>query len=173
MTVKIPNRVFRAVIAVAAVAILSVSGTGWAAAGDPVPDPDAVPAPYPGGSVVLPISPAPTLAGDCQPRADGDDPHLSSGDISAHGWWYRGTCPNTKATVDVRLFEYYSDGTWRLKAENWGSVWPGGGSGNRVTARRTCESTLGAGWATSVYVSIGTGDSYYSPAVNRSCQVYT
>ena len=90
-----------------------------------------------------------------------------------HGWWTRGTCPNTQATVSIYLFEYYSDGTWRLKGGNSGSVWLGGGSGNRVSVRRTCEATLVAGWETSVYVSIGSGNFIYTPVQNLSCQVYT
>jgi hypothetical protein len=172
--VKIPSGLFRAAIAGATVAILAVSGTGWAATGDPVPDPDAVPAPYPGGSEVLAVlPPAPTSATACQPHAQGDYAHKSSGDVVGHGWWTRGTCPNTQATVYIYLYEYYSDGTWRLKGSNSRSIWPGGGSGNRVTVRRTCENTFVAGWKTHVYVAKGSGDSIQTPGQNLACQVLT
>lgn len=104
-------------------------------------------------------TPVPTAPAACQPHAQGDPPHKSSGDASAHGWWTRGTCPNTRATVSIFLWELYSDGSWRLKASNSGSIYPGGGSGKRVTVRRTCENNLMAGWSTTVSVSIGNGDS--------------
>lgn len=176
MTLKIPSRLFRAAIAIAAVATLSVSGTGWAATTDrvtdPVEDPGAVPAPYLGGPIVLPVPP-PTLAAACQPHAQGDYVHLSSGSVSGHGWWTRGTCPNTKAPVYIFLFEHYSDGTWRLKGGNSGSIWPGGGSANRVTVRRTCESPAVAGWMSRVEVYIGSDDFIYTPVVNRACSVFT
>jgi hypothetical protein len=171
--VKIPSRLFRAAIAIATVAILSVNGTGWAATTDPVEDPGAVPAPYLGGPVVLPVPPpAPTLAAACQPHAQGDYVHATT-DVSGHGWWTRGTCPNTKAPVYIFLFEHYSDGSWRLKGGNSGSIWPGGGSGNRVTVRRTCESPAVAGWQSRVEVYIGSGDFIYTPVLNLNCSVFT
>ena len=52
-------------------------------------------------------------------------------------------------------------------------IYPGGGSGKRVTVRRTCENNLMAGWSTTVSVSIGNGDSIATPGVNLACQVLT
>lgn len=75
--------------------------------------------------------------------------------------------------MSIFLWELYSDGSWRLKASNSRSIYPGGGSGKRVTVRRTCENNLMAGWSTTVSVSIGNGDSIATPGVNLACQVLT
>ncbi len=91
------------------------------------------------------------------PYVDGDYAHLSSGYVSAHGWGYRGTCPNTKATVTVRLYEYFSDGTWHYQAYGQTYVWRGGGSANWATARLVCEGVALAGWRSLVAVNIGYG----------------
>ena len=109
----------------------------------------------------------------CSPYVDGDYAHVSSGDVSAHGWWYQGTCPNTKTTVTIGLQEYYSDGSWRTKATGSANVYPGGGSANRATARHVCESVVPAGWRSYVIVTIGTGASAYTAAQNLACRTLT
>jgi len=109
-------------------------------------------------------------AAACTPYVDGDHAHVSSGDVSVHGWWYRNTCPNTKTTVYVGLQEYYSDGTWRTKATGSKYVYPGGGSANRAVARHVCESVVTAGWRSYVIVHIGNGASAYTPAQNLACR---
>lgn len=176
---KIPSRLSRGAIAVAAVATLTapLSGTSSAAAGGHAPDSGAVPAPYPGAGALLPAPPSAPVRSSgpdaCQPIAAGDYAHLSFGDASAHGWWYRGNCINTLATVYVYLQEYYSDGSWRTKARGSAFVYPGGGSGNRANARRRCENPFVAGWRSLVIVQIGNGDSTYTPGRNLPCQVLT
>jgi hypothetical protein len=109
----------------------------------------------------------------CEPIAAGDNVHKSSGAVSGHGWWTRGTCPNQKAQVTIYLYEYYEDGTWRLKDSNSGMVWPGGGSANRVTARRTCDNANLAGWYTNVRVDVGNGDRYNTASQYLACWVLT
>lgn len=142
----------------------------------PAPYPGAVTAPNPGANAVLPAPPpapsgaAPAAA--CTPYAAGDYAHLSSGDVSAHGWWYQNNCPNTKATVTVGLQEYFSDGVWRDKGTvGSASVYPGGGSANRASARDTCVGVVFAGWRSYVIVSIGNGASAYTAAQNLYCSV--
>jgi hypothetical protein len=116
---------------------------------------------------------SPAIPAACTPYVDGDYAHLSSGDVSAHGWWYQGTCPNTKTTVTIGLQEYYSDNTWRTKATGSAYVYPGGGSANRAVARHVCESTVPAGWRSYVIVTIGTGASAYTAAQNLACRTLT
>jgi hypothetical protein len=143
----------------------------------PAPYPGAVPAPNPGANAVLPAPPLGTSSGAapaaaCTPYAAGDYAHPSSGDVSAHGWWYQNNCPNTKATVTVGLQEYFSDGVWRDKGTvGSASVYPGGGSANRASARDTCVGVAFAGWRSYVIVSIGNGASAYTAAQNFYCSV--
>lgn len=180
---NIPSIRSRAGIAVAALAILTagLSGPASAAARGPAPHhPEPVPAPYPGAGAVLPTPPSapvtssgPLLPDACTPYVDGDNAHLSGGDVSAHGWWYRGTCPNQKTTVYIGLQEFYSDGIWRTKDTGSAYVWPGGGSANWATARRTCENRFVAGWRSYIIVYIGNGASAYTPGQNLACQVLT
>jgi len=115
----------------------------------------------------------PAAAAACTPYVDGDYAHVSSGDVSAHGWWYRNNCPNTKTTVYIGLQEFYSDGSWRTKATGSAYVYPGGGSGNRATARHICESVVPAGWRSYVIVYIGNGASAYTAAQNLACRTLT
>jgi len=188
---NIPSIRSRAGIAVAALAILTagLSGAASAAASGaaphhshpvPAPYPGAVPAPNPGADAVLPTSPpapftsgGPLLPDACTPYVQGDNAHKSGGDVSAHGWWYRGTCPNQKTTVYIGLQEFYSDGLWRTKDTGSAYVWPGGGSANWATARRTCENTFVAGWRSYIIVYIGNGASAYTPTQNLACQVFS
>lgn len=184
---KISSMRSRAATAVTAIAIATavLSGTASAAASGsspqqprpvPAPYPGAVPAPDPGASAVVPESPlAPVtsssaVASACTPYVDGDYAHVSSGEVSVHGWWYRNNCANTKTTVTIGLQEYYSDGVWRTKATGSAYVYPGGGSGNRATARRVCESVITAAWRSYVIVAIGNGASAYTAAQNLPCR---
>jgi hypothetical protein len=192
MTMKLPSLRSHAAIAVAAAAILTVGLTGTASAATgsvatggpapqsqpvPAPYPGAVPAPDPGAGAVLPtLLPAPVTgsgaapAAACTPYVDGDYAHLSSGDVSSHGWWYQGSCPFTKVTVTIGLQEYFSDGIWRNKGTIGSAyVYPGGGSARRATARDLCVGVALAAWRSYVRVSIGTGASAYTPAQNLNC----
>ncbi len=179
MTMKLPSIRHPATLIAAAVAILASGGFGGvapAATGGPASPPHPALYPYPDAGTV---SSAPLLAPDasggivsadtCTPYVDGDYAHLSSGDVSAHGWWYQGTCPNTKATVTVYLYEYFSDGTWHYQASGSKYVYPGGGSVNRAVARQVCEGVAPASWRTLITVSIGTGASAYTAVQNLNC----
>lgn len=134
------------------------------------------PIPYPGagtGSAVpppIPISQIPAAA--CTPYVDGDDVHVTSGDVSGHGWWYLGSCENQKTVVKVGLQEYFSDKTWHDEGTpGTKNVYPGGGSANRAATRVTCAATSPtAGWRTYVIVTLGTGASDYTKAFNLNCR---
>jgi hypothetical protein len=81
-----------------------------------------------------------TLA-PCVFFTDGDRVHRSGADVSGHGWWVRINCPaGTKAKVTIWLEEYFSDGTWRVKAEGDKTVYSGGGRANRAAAHASCNS---------------------------------
>lgn len=189
---KIRSMRSRAATAVAASALLTagLSGTASAAAGSaaagvpaphhsrphPAPYPGAVSAPNPGVGAVLPAPPAAPITNSgavtataCTPYADGDNAHLSSGDVSGHGWWYQGTCANQKTTVTIYLYEYFSDGTWHWQGTGSAYVWPGGGSANRAVVRQVCGGVALAGWRTLVVVTLGNGASAYTPAQNLNC----
>jgi hypothetical protein len=165
-------------IAVTTVALLAVGGLGGtasAATAGPASQPH--PAPYPAaGAVVVAPDLAPVTSNGivpataCTPYVDGDYAHLSSGDVSAHGWWYQGTCANTKTTVTIGLQEYFSDGTWHNQGTvGQANVYPGGGSANRAVARQVCEGVALAGWRSYVIVNIGLGASAYTNAQNLNC----
>lgn len=80
----------------------------------------------------------------CTPETGVDNPHPSStpGVVSGHGWWNQGNCTSNTATVEACLYEYYTDGTWRRKAcDKKPGLYPGGGSANRASANRPCDST--------------------------------
>ena len=107
-------------------------------------------APYPGGEAIPLTESGNITAGSCTYRQAIDDPHLSSGDASVHGWWLRisGTCPD-KANVDVYLQGYWCDiygCRWITVGSGSGDYYAGGGSGQRATARRTCSGTSTVGW---------------------------
>lgn len=78
----------------------------------------------------------------CTPGSGRDNPHYTAPDVSGHGWWTKGNCSGTTATVYNCLYEYYTDGTWRQKAcSPKKKLKPGGGSAQRTNARVTCDST--------------------------------
>jgi hypothetical protein len=175
---KIPGRLPRAAITVAA-ATLAASGVfgGVASAANSTPaasPPHPIPYPGTGTSSQVPPLPVPQAAAGCTPFAQGDYAHVSSGDVSAHGWWTIGDggCPNEKASVTVGLQEYFSDLTWHNEGTvGTSSVYPGGGSANRAAARATCAATTPiAGWRSYVIVKIGNGASAYTAAQNIACR---
>lgn len=177
MGMKIPGRLPRASITLAAVT-LGASGLlgGAASAATTVPATTAPhPIPYPGtgtGSSAPPPIPARQVpAAACTPYVDGDNAHVSSGDVSAHGWWYQGTCANQKTVVTIGLQEYFSDKTWHDEGTpGTKNVYPGGGSANRAATRVACASTVPAGWRSYVIVTLGTGASAYTDAQNIACR---
>jgi hypothetical protein len=111
---------------------------------------------------------------------DGDPVHYSAtpGDVSGHGWWINEDCPaGTKAKVTVKLQEWYDDGTWHTKNTGSKTVYAGGGSANRATARATCAQSVGDYyWRTVVDVDlVGITDSanvYITPYQPLTCVVY-
>lgn len=111
------------------------------------------------------IAPAAT----CTPYVDGDNLHITSGEVSAHGWWYQGTCPNTKATVTIWIQEYFSDRTWHTQGSGQAYVWPGGGSSNWANARQVCEGVALVPRRALVSVNIGTGASAQTDFRNLNC----
>lgn len=103
--------------------------------------------------------------GPCNPVTGADNPHVSDGDVSGHGWWRNGTCSGDKATVRTCLLEWWrgDDGSIRwvtkkcvskkVKAAKKGTRKPS------VTARVGCTSTHYTGWANLVDVDVaGTWD---------------
>jgi hypothetical protein len=95
--------------------------------------------------------------------------------VSGHGWWYRNNCTAAKATVDIVLQEYFSDGSWRDRGQaGQKTVYPGGGSSNWANARAVCLTTNRTGWRSFVQVypvgESGSG-SYTTPSINRDCRV--
>lgn len=113
----------------------------------------------------------------CTPQTNVDNPHYSSGDVSAHGSWNKGTCTASTAHVVNCLYEWYTDSTWRQKACSVRKqLRPYTGSGERTIARATCSPTAGlVSWRNHVNVDVdGQIDTsevpYKQAAVN--CYVY-
>jgi hypothetical protein len=91
----------------------------------------------------------------CTPVSGRDNPHRSGADVSGHGWWSKGTCSNNLADVYNCLYEWYTDNSWRLKScSSIVRVAPGGGSGNRSTARTFCHSSALTSWRNHVDVNV-------------------
>lgn len=115
---------------------------------------------------------APAMVRPCQPIARADNVHTSSGDASSHGWWLQGTCNSAAAQVGIALWmKWTSDGQWHQMASKIGTVAPGGGSGNRVTARATCKDGSTRTWHSTASVTLtGGGDTETSPNVSIPCR---
>jgi hypothetical protein len=101
-------------------------------------------------------SSAPTAALGCTPESGRDNPHYSSGDVSGHGWWKKGTCTASTAHVYNCLYEFYTDNTWRQKAcSSTKQLRPYTGSGDRTVARARCNPTAGLiSWRNHVDVDV-------------------
>lgn len=90
-------------------------------------------------------------------KTDGDDVHISSTPprtASAHGWWikYSGPGSTAKVTVLLQVIGYY--GEWDTVAVGSAILAPGGGSGRRATARKTCSSSAATTWRSEIDVDI-------------------
>jgi hypothetical protein len=112
----------------------------------------------------------------CTPESGRDNPHYSSGDVSGHGWWRKGTCTAATATVYNCLYEYYTDNTWRQKACSPSRVLrPYTGSGDRTVARARCANGATVSWRNHVDVDvdgqIDTSEKPYNQA-NVACTVF-
>ncbi len=72
----------------------------------------------------------------------GDRPHVSSTpppEMSAHGWWVRFSGPATRAKVTIQLQQRTGGGYVNVGRRGVQIVGPGGGAGNRATARARCH----------------------------------
>ncbi|HEX3733496.1 MAG TPA: hypothetical protein VHU91_11330 [Mycobacteriales bacterium] len=87
-------------------------------------------------------------------KPDGDDPHLSGGDVSAHGWWKENHGPATHADVTVRL-QIKRGNSWAYVGKTGKArVTVGGGRGKRATGRAKCKNTNNHQWRSIVDVDI-------------------
>lgn len=180
------TRVFRRglsslVVAFTAIALIGALPTGAGATPSPAsanaPSAEGHFAPYP-GSVAAPTAESGNItAGSCTYRQAIDNPHLSGGDTSIHGWWRNiaGTCPSL-ANVDVFLQAFWCDAfgcRFITVASGTGNFLAGGGSGRRANARLACATTNLVGWRGFVDVDlIGVADPpgfTFSPILNLAC----
>jgi hypothetical protein len=105
---------------------------------------------------------------------EGDYVHQSGNEVSAHGWWIQYSGPSgVQANVDVQLQIYVGGWGWINIGPNFTSnVYPGGGSGQRTTARQPCPGG-GYTWRSVVDVDlIGYADSdekLYTPGRYIDC----
>lgn len=112
----------------------------------------------------------------CTPYSGRDNTHYSSGDASGHGWWKKGNCSNNTANVKNCIYEYYTDGSWRLKAcSPTKTLPPYTGSGARTVARADCDNRTYTSWRNHVDVDvigeIDTGERPYNQSL-PDCRVY-
>lgn len=133
----------------------------------------------------LPASPfsslsssAPISAGGCAYLQANDDPHITSPDVSIHGWWVRagGSCP-LQNKVTVGLLAFYCDYScgWVQVAQGSGVYYQGPGSGKWANARKTCAPMSGlvswAGWTDVDLIGINDPAGVtYSQVVNFFCE---
>jgi hypothetical protein len=141
----------------------------------------ATDAPAPGHATVkaeirsAPEATAEALAA-CVAWAVGDDAHLSSGDVSAHGWWLRGTCAGAnQALVTVHIQQLWDDGVWRNAGNKGeGRIRPREDSNNRITARVPCLTSVRTGWRSIVDVDIvgfaDTPNRVFTPRQDLACR---
>lgn len=127
------------------------------------------------GKIIQPSSTVVPMSG-CTPVSGRDNPHYSSGDVSGHGWWDKGSCSNDQAVVYNCLYEYYTDGYWYQKTcSPKVTLKPYSVSSNRTTARATCDNTLPASWRNYVDVDVvGQNDTPEEPynQADVYCQVF-
>ena len=99
-------------------------------------------------------------------RTRSDDIHHSGSQLSVHGWWETVSstgCPS-KADVNVQLQGLMCQSYWGIEVCWWETIqpdgeddanlWPGGGSGKRVTGRSDCASNIGTGFRSVVDVDL-------------------
>lgn len=121
------------------------------------------------------------LFGACMPVTGGDNPHESTetggtkNQVSAHGWWRKGECSGTKATVKACLHELWvaDNGTkhWIQKKCNSKEIKPAKKNTNkpRMNVRANCSNLKLTGWANYVDVDVhGTWDNSLKLAKYRN-----
>jgi len=95
----------------------------------------------------------------CDYTTEGDDPHRSGNDASAHGWWIdnsTGGCPeyaDVEVVLQAHRCEWWGCGWWTL-AKREKRVREGGGRGKRATARYSCWSSIPTGWRSIIDVDL-------------------
>lgn len=114
----------------------------------------------------------------CTPVSGRDNPHRSAAGVavSGHGWWNKGTCTKSLADVWNCLYKWYTDNSWRVKAcAPLLRLAPGGGAGNRTTARINCHATTPTSCMNRVDVNVvdeaDSGEQPYNTAA-VSCRVF-
>lgn len=119
---------------------------------------------------------AAAAASACTPFTGVDNPHVSGSEFvaSGHGWWRKGTCSGSKATVTTCLLEWWvgndGQGRWVTKKCQPGVVKaaPSGTRKPSVTARVGCTNRVYTGWANVVDVDVSgvvdTGETSYRTA---------
>ena len=117
-------------------------------------------------------------AGSCSYRQAVDNPHLSSGTTSVHGWWETSTtssCP-AYSNVDTLLQAFYCN-MWGCSyvtiASDSRDVLAGGGSGRLGNARNSCLNSSLISYRGAVDVDLinqnDPGGLTYSPEVGVNC----
>lgn len=117
-------------------------------------------------------------AGSCTYRQAVDNPHLSSGTTSVHGWWETSTtsgCP-AYSNVDTLLQAFYCN-MWGCSyvtiASDSRDVPAGGGSGRRGNTRNSCLNSSLISYRGAVDVDLinqnDPGGLTYSPEVGVNC----
>ncbi|WP_143813804.1 hypothetical protein [Luteococcus japonicus] len=101
-------------------------------------------------------------------RPDGSIPW----EISAHGYWKRGTCPqDAKANVTVRLYEWHENaqkrGFWKEMGSNRQETFPRENKKNKdVLVRLGCKTNKKVSWINQVETDVvGYAD---PPTVSRT-----
>lgn len=84
-----------------------------------------------------------SVAEVCGFEQKADKPHIASSAgaraVHSHGYWLKGDCKATKATVTIHL-QKKINGWWvDVGTEGKGDYKPGGGRGKRATARYECK----------------------------------
>lgn len=141
------------------------------------------------GTELAELQPDFMASGSCRHEGRSDEVHVSGGDASVHGWWVKtgGTCP-LKAYVWVELQAWRCIKIWDLPGDIldvWDCsfdpvsrsstrlVYAGGGSANRVTARKACASTSPVTWRAIVDVDIpnqnDSADKFKGEAYDLNC----
>lgn len=121
---------------------------------------------------------SPVSAGGCSYLQANDDPHVTSPDVSIHGWWQRvaGACPSQNK-VTVGLLAFYCDYFcgWVQVAQGSGNYYQGPGSGRWANARKPCapmsDLVSWAGWTDVDLIGINDPPGVtYSRVVNFFCE---
>jgi len=109
----------------------------------------------------LQVSPMAITAGTCVYDQGVDYPHVTSPDVSVHGWWiYRsGTCPS-QAKISVWLEAFWQPASGAgyyvtvTPTPGTKTVYAGGGSANRANVRITCVASQQVSWRGRVDVDL-------------------